>query len=185
MVFERITLINIYDALKAIETNENKVSSILINRTSKFGIKKLPRFENLAALKAFIMENYPYRKIDNPECECFTCNEGLASLLNFTVGSGDDIIFINNMRREFESAKEGSLNKTSVDALRRLFKQQNELENLFVKFVCYGYVAPQPTYFDPCEYIEFITNNFYHTLIDKYYKPTRRDDFPGLKRVIC
>jgi len=185
MVFERISLINIYDTLQAIETNEKKVTSILINRNSKFGTKTFPRFENLAALNKFIIENYPYRKIDNPECECFTCNEGMMSLLNFSIDDNEDKIFINNMRKEFESSKEVSINKTSVNALKKLFKQQIELENLFAKFVCYSYIAPQQEYVDPCEYIEFITNKFYHTLIDKYYKQTRRSDFPGYKRVIC
>lgn len=185
MVFERITLINIYDALKAIETNEKRVSSILINRSSKFGTKTFPRFENIEALKSFITENYPYRKIDNPECECFTCNEGLISLLNFSVEDTEDVIFVNNLRTSFESAKEKVLNKTSIDALKKLFNQRSQLENLFLKFVCYGYVAPQPEYWNPCEYTDFITNSFYHTLIDKYYKPTRRPDFPGYKKVIC
>lgn len=185
MVFERITLIDIYDTLKQVETNEKKVGSILINRTSKYGIKTFPRFENLVALKKFINDNYPYRKIDNPDCECFTCNEGLIALLNFTIEDTEDSVFVNNIRNEFQSAKETVLNKTSKDALTELFKRFNILKDLYVKFVCYGYVAPQPTYWDPCEYVDFITNNAYHTLIDKYYKPTRRADFPGLRKVNC
>lgn len=185
MVFERITLINIYDTLKTIETNENRVSSILINRSSKFGTKTLPRFESLEALKSFIMENYPYRKIDNPECECYTCNEGLMTLLNFSIVETDGTIFINNLRKDFESAKSSRLNKTSIDAMSKLFRQQGEVENLFTKFTCYSYIAAQDQYVNPCDYIEFITNSFYHILIDKYYKATRRPDFPGYRKVNC
>ena len=185
MVFERITLIDIYDTLSVIETNEKRISSILINRNSKYGTKTFPRFENLAALKKFITNNYPYRKIDNQECECYTCNEGLTTLLNFSIQDTEDVIFVNNLRKSLESAKENLLNKTSTLALINLFKNRSIIENLFNKFVCYGYIEPQPTYFNPCEYVDFITNDQYHILIDKYYTKTRRSDFPGYKKIEC
>jgi hypothetical protein len=185
MVFERITLIDIYDTLKRVETNEKRVTSILINRSSKFGTKTLPRFANLQALKEFINTNYPYRKLDSPDCECYTCNEGLTLLLNFSVDDVEDRVFVNNLRLEFESAKQSTLNQTSVKAISELFQRWRQLQLLYSKFVCYGYIQPQPTYWDPCEYVEFITNQYYIELIDKYYKATRRPDFPAEKRMGC
>jgi hypothetical protein len=185
MVFERITLIDIYDTLKVVETNEKRVSSILINRSSKYGTKTLPRFDNLAQLKKYIIDNYPYRKVDNPECECYTCNEGITLLLNFSVDDIEDRVFVNNLRIEFESAKAGVLNQTSVKAIQQLFSRWRLLQQLYSKFVCYGYVQPQPTYWNPCEYTQFITNQYYADLIDKYYKATRRADFPGERRMNC
>jgi hypothetical protein len=173
MVFERITLIDIYDTLKSIETNENKVSSILINRTSTYGTKTFPRFENLSALKKFINDNYPYRKIDDPEQECFTCNEGLTTLLNFSISDSGDSVFINNLRKGLESAKENVLNKTSKDALQNLFANRTRLENIFIKYLCYTTQSG----------IE--SNRFYDTLIEEYYRQTRRPDFPGYRKVIC
>jgi hypothetical protein len=185
MVFERITLIDIYDTLKRIETNEKKVTSILINRTSKFGVKTFPRFADLDELKEFINNNYPYRMLNHPECECYTCNEGIALLLNFSVDDIEDRVFVNNLRLEFESAKESVLNQTSVNAIDRLIKRWKLLQILYSKFVCFGYIQPQPTYWNPCEYAEFITNQYYNDLIDKYYKATRRFDFPARKRMSC
>jgi len=185
MVFERITLINIYDALKQIESNEDKISSILINRTTVRGSKTYPRFDNIAALKAFIIQNYPYRKLEYPECQCYTCNEGVANLLNFSINDGDNKIFINNMRQDLESVKEAKINGTSSKTLRELFRKQLEISKLFTKYVCYGYINPQQTYWNPCEYAEFVTNKEYETLIEKYYVLTKRPDFPGSKKINC
>ena len=185
MVFERITLIDIYDTLSVIETNEKRISSILINRTSKYGTKTFPRFENLAALKKFITDNYPYRKIDNPECECYTCDEGLTTLLNFSIQDTEDVIFVNNLRKSLESAKENLLNRTSAQALINLFKNRSIIENLFSRFVCYAYTEPEPENLDPCDRTELTTNKHYHTLINTYYTKTRRPDFPGYKKVTC
>jgi len=185
MVFERITLINIYDALKQIESNEDKISSILINRTTVRGSKTYPRFDSIADLRSFIIQNYPYRKLEYPECECYTCNEGVASLLNFSIKDGDNNIFVNNMRQDVESAKEEKINGTSIKTLRELFTKQTEISKLFMKYVCYSYISPQPTYLDPCEYMEFVTNKEYITLIEKYYTLTKRPDFPGVKKINC
>jgi hypothetical protein len=185
MVFERITLINIYDALLQIESNEDKISSILINRVSERGSKTYPRFDNLAALKTFIIQNYPYRKLEYPECQCYTCNEGVANLLNFSIKDGDNSIFVNNMRKGLESGKEAKINGTSSKTLRELFTKQTEISKLFTKYVCYGYINPQPTYLNPCEYMEFVTNKEYKTLIEKYYTLTKRPDFPGSKKINC
>lgn len=185
MVFERITLINIYDALKQIETNEKKVSSILINRTSKYGTKTMPRFNNINELKKFISDNFPYRKLENPECECYTCNEGIMTLLNFSIDDDGDKIFVNNIRRDFESAKSSKLNNSSIKTLTELFRRQSEIYTLFTTYVCFGYISPQPQYWNPCEYAEFLTNKAYEDLINKYYVKTRRPDFPGVKKINC
>ena len=185
MVFERITLLNIYDSLLQVETNEAKISSILINRVGERGTKTFPRFNSLVDLKAFIQKNYPFRKLENAECQCFTCNEGIANLLNFSINDGDSKIFVNNIRGGFESSKQPKLNGTSVKELQSLFNRQSEINSLFVSYVCNSYIDPQSTYWNPCEYTAFITNKYYHNLIDDYYNKTRRSDFPGIKKINC
>ena len=60
MVFDRISLIKIYDTLKIVEDNDSPVSNILLNRTSEYGTKTVPRFKTLADLKVFIEDKYPF-----------------------------------------------------------------------------------------------------------------------------
>ena len=172
MVFERIMLIDIYDTLKTIETNENMVTSILINRATNHKTKTIPRFDTLASLKAYITTNYPYRRLNNPELECFTCNENLITLLNFSIRHNEDVIFVNNLRSELQSTKDSFLNKTSIDALTALFNKYNEMKNLYLKYQC----VETPSYF---------TNTYYDKLIVNYYQATRRPDFPGYMQVDC
>jgi len=171
MVFERIMLIDIYDTLKDIETNENTVSSILINRTTSKGTKTLQRFDTISNLKTYIDANYPYRKLVNPESECFTCHESLVSLLNFSIRHNEDVIFVNNVRSELQSAKDSFLNKTTRDALNTLFKKYNQMKTIYTKYIC--------------NEVPYETNKYYDTLINNYYVNTRRPDFPGYKRIDC
>ena len=112
-------------------------------------------------------------------------NEGMTTLLNFSVEDVEDVIHINNNRTEFESAKASILNKTSKDALIELSRKNEILKGLYNSFVCISYIDPQITYVNPCEYIDFITNSQYHTLINIYYAPTRRSDFPGFRKTAC
>ena len=185
MVFERITLINIYDALKEIETNENKVSSILINMVSKKGSKTIPRLESIDSLKKFIFDNYPFIKLDNPECECYTCTERVANLLSFTITVGEEKIFINNIRKDFQSAKSDRVNNITRSTLSNLFKVNTTIHELFVKYVCETYIKPASTYINPCDYIEQVKNKAYDDLIEKHYIKTKRPDFPGIKKINC
>jgi len=185
MVFERITLINIYDALKEIEANESKVSSVLINMVSKRGSKTIPRFDSIDSLKKFIVDNYPFIKLDNPECECYTCDESVASLLNFTITNGEEKIFINNIRENFQSAKSNRVNDITTNTLNTLFKLTSTLNGIFVKYVCFTYINPNSTYINPCDYIDQTKNKAYEDLIDKYYIKTKRPDFPGIKKKNC
>lgn len=186
MVFERIGLLNIYDALVQIETNEGPITSILINRTTRGeGTKKLPRFSSILEFKSFIQNNYPYVKVKNPECECYTCNEGFIHLLSISIEDGDDSIFVNNMREVTESQKEAKLNTTSTKTLNNLIKQQQDIFKLFIKFDCFGYIDPQAQYWNPCEFAEFRTNHVYVVTIENYYKKTKRADFPQIKKNNC
>lgn len=200
MVFDRITLINAYDTIKLSQDNDGRVSNILLNRSSKYGTKTMPRFRDLEHLREFINEKYPY--IVSNECNCPTKNEGLWNVLAFEVRSrpedlNSDLIaennkrrninvqpaskhatFVNNIRREHESQKNAFQNKMGVTKTDQLFKENTPLLSLFKDYVCFPYIELPGQYTDPCDYITIIKNDSYRTLIDKYYKPTRRKDFP-------
>ena len=181
MVFDRISLIAIYDVLKIANENDGLVSNIIMNRTSLYGTKTAPKMNSIAELKSFIEENYPYVTW-NPECECVTCNEGIYTLLGFTVNLKDQkhSIFVNNLRKSFESAKNSQLNDLTIKSCDTLFKSGSILEDLKSGYVCFPYINTLNTmsYMDPCEYVEIIKNDKYATLINSYYKLTKRRDFP-------
>ena len=61
MVFDRISLVKAYGALKIVELNDGAVKDILFNKTSYYGTKTIDRFDRLSDLAAFINENYPYQ----------------------------------------------------------------------------------------------------------------------------
>jgi len=182
MVFDRISLIKIYDTLKIVEDNDSPVSNILLNRTSEYGTKTVPRFRTLADLKVFIEDNYPFQFLD-PDCDCGTDNEGLYSILAFTVYFEEKkhALFVNNMRAEFESQKTKELNNISVKKVDELFKVDNILKQLKASYVCFPYIQNPSGYTNPCEYIEIIKNIQYETLINTYYRATKRLDFPKTK----
>lgn len=181
MVFDRISLIAIYDLLKTINENDGVVSNILMNRSSLYGTKTAPKIQNVAELRSFINENYPYITW-NSDCQCPTCNEGVFHLLAFTVHLKDSkhAIFVNNIRNKFESAKETQLNELSVKACNSLFLFDNMISDLKRTHVCFPYMAQQDLYVDPCQYIEIIANDAYHKAIDLYYLRTKRPDFPNM-----
>jgi len=200
MVFDRITLINIYDTLKLSQDNDGHVSNILLNRSSKYGTKTMPRFRDLEHLKEFINEKYPY--IISNECGCLTKNEGIWNTLAFEVYSKpvdlkSDLVeennkrrdiklqpaskhatFVNNMRREQESQKKEFQNKIGVRKTDQAFKENTLLSKLFKGFVCLPYIEDAGNYINPCDYVETVKNDSYDTIISEYYKPTRRKDFP-------
>lgn len=183
MVLDRISLIAIYDVLKTINENDGIVSNIFMNRSSIYGTKTAPKFSSVQDLKTFIEANYPYVTW-NPECECATCNEGVFTLLSFTVQlkGQRDAIFVNNLRKKFESAKTSHLNGLSVKQSDELFRMNDALHDLRRNYVCFPYINTLigMTYTNPCEYIEIIRNDYYATLIDFYYKRTKRADFPRI-----
>jgi hypothetical protein len=182
MVFDRISLIKIYDTLKIVQDNDGPVSNILMNKTSQYGTKTIPRFRTLADLKVFIEEKYPFQ-IWNPDCDCATENEGIYNILAFTVYIDDKkhAIFVNNMRASFESQKTEQLNAISVKKVHELFKVDGLLKDLFLNYVCFPYIQVPGDYTDPCDYIEIIKNIAYKTLINTYYRATKRLDFPKTK----
>lgn len=200
MVFDRITLIKAYDVLKLAQDNDGNVRNILLNRSSKYGTKTVPRFENLEHLREFINDKYPY--IVSSACSCPTKNEGLWNILTYEVYSRPedlerDLIeennkrrdikvqpaskhatFVNNMRRSYESQKASHQNALGVSKVDQQFKDDSDLRHLFKTYVCFPYIESQGNYIDPCLYIEIIKNESYTKLIENYYKLTRRRDFP-------
>lgn len=200
MVFDRITLINAYDVLKLIQNNDGNVKNILLNRSSKYGTKTVPRFSDLEHLREFINEKYPY--VVSNSCSCPTKNEGMWNILAFEVYTRPedlekDLIdennklrdlkiqptskhatFVNNMRKSYESQKASHQNAMGIARTDQSFKDDNELRHLFETYVCFPYIEGQGNYIDPCLYIEIIKNESYNKIIDNYYKLTRRRDFP-------
>jgi hypothetical protein len=183
MILDRISLIAVYDVLKIINENDGLVSNIFMNRATIYGTKTVPKMANIAELKQFIEDNYPYITW-NPECECATCNEGVYTLLSFSIHlkGQRDAIFVNNLRKKFESAKTTFLNDLSVKASDSLFRTNDTLHDLRRSYVCFPYINTlnSMTYTNPCEYIEIIKNDIYINMIDTYYKRTKRPDFPKI-----
>lgn len=200
MVFDRITLISIYERLKSVQDNEGIVNNILLNRYSKYGTKTVPRFKDLMALKLFINEKYPY--VISNECTCLTENESIWTLLAFEIYSKPedlraDLItennkrkeikiqpvskhttFVNNIRGTYQSQKSSFQNKLTVKKIDSIFSTNLDLYHLFKSYKCLTYIENQSNYITPCDYIETIKNKSYNTLITKYYKPTRTSEFP-------
>ena len=186
MIFDRLTLLGIYDTLKTVDDNDDRVSSILVHRISKYGTKTLPRFKRAKDLKTYIDQNYPYVAKGEDYCGCLTCNEGFFELLNFKVDDIEDTsMFINNLRREFESGKGSRLNGLSVKALKELFRQNLYMKGLFESYVCFPYIQDPELYTNPCEYIEIIKNIQYVNLIDLYKSKARRADIPRVTKNPC
>jgi hypothetical protein len=181
MVFDRISLIAIYDLLKTINENDGVVSNILMNRSSIYGTKTAPKIQSIQELKLFINENYPYVTW-NPDCQCPTCNESVFHLLSFTVhlNNSKHAVFVNKIRNKFESAKEAQLNELSVKACNNLFLFDNVISDLKGAYVCFPYMAQLDLYVDPCDYVEMITNDAYYKVINQYYVKTKRPDFPNM-----
>ena len=181
MIFDRISLIAIYDTLKIVQDNDGPVSEILLNKGSEYGTKTVPRFKTLADLKVFIEDMYPYQ-IWDLECDCGTANEALYNVLHFTVylSGKKHAIFVNNMRLSFESAKELALNAISVKKVNALFQINEYLKMLKAGYVCFPYIETPGDYTCPCDYIEIIKNELYETLVNVEYKKTRRLDFPRI-----
>lgn len=185
MVFDRITLTNIYDALKTVDENDNRISSILIHRITKYGTKTLPRFKNIEAFRTYINDTYPFVTKGDDYCGCLTCKEGFFELLNFKVKDIEDTsMFVNNLRREFESSKGLRLNGMSVNALKSLFRQNNYTKSLFEGYVCFPYIQDPELYTNPCEYIEIIKNIQYTNALTLYFE-TRRADMPRTTKSPC
>lgn len=179
MIFDRISLITIYDTLKIVDDNDGPVSDILLNKSGQYGTKTLPRFKNIGELKTFIEETYPYQ-IWDPECACGTANESIYNILAFKVylTGKKHAIFVNNMRLEFESAKQLQLNAISVKKVNELFGTSSRLKYLKDNYVCFLYIELPGAYTNPCDYVEIIQNQQYETLITTYYNKTKRLDFP-------
>lgn len=179
MVFDRISLIAIYDTLKIVDDNDGPVSDILLNRNTVYGTRTVPRFKTIADLKLFIEDKYPYQ-VWNPDCDCATSNECIYRILTFTVyvAGKRHAIFVNNIREGFESQKELHLNEISVKKVHKLFQANLQLELLKATYVCFPYIEHPGDYTNPCDYIEILKNKAYETLINIEYKKTKRLDFP-------
>lgn len=186
MIFDRLTLLGIYDTLRTVDDNDDRVSSILLHRISTYGTKTLPRFNNIRELRDYIDKNYPFVIKGNDYCGCLTCNEGFFELLNFKVNDIEDTsMFINNIRRVFESGKGSRLNKLSTKALQKLFRQNVYMKGLFESYVCFPYIQDPELYTYPCEYVEIIKNIQYTNVIKTYVSNARRSDMPSVIKNPC
>ena len=168
MVADRISLVDIRDALQVVEENNGKIGSIMLNRSSHYGTKSVPRFETLRDFKKFINEMHRYMVPDN--CSCHTKNEGIYTLLNFTFEKADTEVFINNLEKGFNSAKLSKINKITFKRLSQLNNLNTKLRELIKTYTCFPYI--EFGYID-CEYIEIIKNDAYHEMME-LYKNTRK-----------
>ena len=183
MVFDRISLVRSYAALKIVELNDGAVKDILFNKTAYYGTKTILRFKTLADLAAFINENYPYQYFD-PNCQCaVTSKDAIWTPLSFnlTLPKGRYASFVNNLRGDFESAQEKRLNSMSVRACQSIFKTNSELVRLKGEYSCFGYVVNQQQYVSPCEYVELITNAAYRRLVEVLYPTAQHPDLPAFQ----
>lgn len=183
MIFDRISLVGAYKALKYINDNDGRVTEILFNRHEYYGTKTCARFKSLEDLKSYITETVPYQYFD-PECDCGTGRESILNLLSFNVYLKDPVtqleakhaIFVNNLRQDFESGKETMLNNLSIKKITEVFAGNQRLEFLKANYICESYIQQQGQYVDPCDYIEIVSNDFYKELITKYYYQTQNYD---------
>lgn len=178
MIFDRISLATAYGALKIVELNDGPVKDIIFNKTAWYGTKTIIRFKTTAELRDFINENYPYL-YHVKGCQCATGpNEAIWTLLSFNLKLDRGqryATFVNNLRGEFESAQEAQFNKTSIDALSKVFKSHTQLLRLKANYSCFAYIQNQNRYVNECEYIEVITNKAYDELMS-LYPSTRTND---------
>jgi hypothetical protein len=170
MVFDRISLIEAYKVLKTVNENDGPVSKILFNKTAFYGTKTQPRFDSVAELRTFIEMNYAYNW-HNEDCECATGDESVWTLLAYEVTTprSTHSIFVNNLRRLLDSAKQADLNGLSISVTRAIFAKVERISFLFDNYVCFSYIAQQGDYVSDCEYIELIKNKYYSELIADFY----------------
>lgn len=171
MLFDRISLVESYDALRVAEANEGRISHILFNRTAHYGTKTVIRFNSVKDLKDFIEREFAFQQFD-PNCECAVCGDSIWQLLGFTVELPNRryISFVNNMRGELESAEKQILNKKTQDKFISVFQKQQRLVNIKNNATCFGYIENQGKYVSPCDYISVIKNSYHDELIKLYLK---------------
>ena len=168
MLFDRISLVKAYTALRIVENNDGPVSNILFNKTAHYGTKTVIRFKSTSELKSYINTHFP-RQLFDPKCQCGTGIEQIYTLLNFNAKlETKNVSFVNNLRGEFESAENAEINKLSKDALGIVFKTDARLKFLIGNYACLSYIQNQNLYVNPCEYVEVISNTFYDELIALY-----------------
>lgn len=176
MLFDRISLVKAYAALRIVENNDGPVNSILFNRTAHYGTKTVIRFKTTQELRNYI-QNVAPRQLFDPKCQCGIGIESVYTLLNFNtlLSNNRNISFINNLRGDFESADGSKVNKLSKDALAIVFKNDQRLKFLLDNFACMEYIQNQNLYVNPCEYVEVISNQYHTELVNLYIATTHID----------
>lgn len=163
MVADRISLIDIYNALLPINDNDGKIESILINRKNDYGRKTLPKFNSILEFKRFIDDLYPYTPPSN--CNCLTSNEGVYTLVSFSFKNNGETVFVNNLPTRFQTSKPEKINSIHFKRLNETKITNTKLLKLYNNFVCFPYIEYG---YVECNYIEMITNEQYDELINLY-----------------
>lgn len=164
MITDRLSLTYIYNALRSVEENDGKIDSILLNKTSHYGKKTVPRFSTLNELKDFINEIYPFTPpLDN--CKCYTNSENVYDILSFSFKKEKETVFLNNLEAGWQTAKPKQINSITFKNLNNLRNLNEKLQILFKNYVCFPYI--EFGYIE-CEYIEVIRNDAYYELLDIY-----------------
>lgn len=164
MITDRLSLTYIYNALRSVEENDGKIDSILLNKTSHYGTKTVPRFNTLEELKDFINEIYPYTTIlDN--CKCYTNSENIYDVLSFSFKKEKETIFLNNLETGWQTAKPKQINSVIFKNLNNLKNLNKKIRILFKNYTCFPYIEFGYT---ECDYIEIIKNEEYDILLNIY-----------------
>lgn len=164
MITDRLSLTYIYNALKIVEENNGKIDSILLNKTSHYGKKTVPRFDNINELRLFINQMFKYTEpIDN--CKCYTKNENVFNVLSFSFKKGVNTIFLNNLETGWQTQKPNQINQKTFKKLNELKLQLKGLNDLFENYICFPYI--EFGYIE-CDYIEIVRNDEYWNLLSLY-----------------
>lgn len=164
MITDRLSLTYVYNALKTVEENNGKIDSILLNKTSHYGKKTVPRFNTLGELRTFINQMFAYTEpISN--CKCYTNNENLFNVLSFSFNKGVDTIFLNNLEAGWQTSKLDQINQKTFKKLNEMNVLNEKLKELFLNYTCFPYIEFG---YVECEYIEIIKNEAYLELIELY-----------------
>lgn len=150
MIAERISLGAIYRTLSNIETNEGKVTGIVLDYRIGNKVISPPVFEDLAALRTFINRNYPFIRLTGQD---LICSWQPYMPVKFWVAkeNGIQVQF-----KEPLTATKGKLYKISEKRLRELRDYIKSVEG-YIHFD--DYIAPTtPTYVE-CVYIDDILDD--------------------------
>lgn len=161
MIAERISLGAIYKTLSNVESNEGKITGIVLDYRIGNKVISPPVFEDLNTLKSFINRNYPFIRLTG---EDLICSWQPYMPIKFWVAKENGIQV--QFKADLATTK-GKLYKMSEKRLRELKDYINSIEG-YINFD--NYIAPStPTYVE-CVYIDDILDDGGFNKANEEYK---------------